>query len=125
MGYVSRSGAAANFAESGDGSRQTAIFRSHVPAIRMDADVRCALGQSRMHDRQSRRALDGRWLPWRRGPKTSLDDFLAQHGYMPALHPGEKETIAEVHPFERRQAISVTEAQSYDDWSTAQLARAL
>jgi predicted alpha-1,2-mannosidase len=70
-------------------------------------------------------SVEGTWLPWRRGPKTSLDDFLAQHGYMPALHPGEKETVAEVHPFERRQAISVTEAQSYDDWSTAQLARAL
>ncbi len=70
-------------------------------------------------------SVEGTWLPWRRGPKTSLDDFLAEHGYMPALHPGEKETVAEVHPFERRQAISVTEAQSYDDWSTAQLARAL
>lgn len=70
-------------------------------------------------------SVEGTWLPWRRGPKTSLDDFLAAHGYMPALHPGEKETVAEVHPFERRQAISVTEAQSYDDWSTAQLARAL
>ncbi|HKR84769.1 MAG TPA: GH92 family glycosyl hydrolase [Terriglobales bacterium] len=70
-------------------------------------------------------SVEGTWLPWRRGPKTSLDDFLAEHGYMPALHPGEKETVPEVHPFERRQAISVTEAQSYDDWSTAQLARAL
>ena len=70
-------------------------------------------------------SVQGTWLPWRRGPKTSLDNFLAAHGYMPALHPGEKETVAEVHPFERRQAISVTEAQSYDDWSTAQLARAL
>ncbi|HKR29559.1 MAG TPA: GH92 family glycosyl hydrolase [Terriglobales bacterium] len=70
-------------------------------------------------------SVQGTWLPWRRGPKTSLDDFLAAHGYMPALHPGEKETVAEVHPFERRQAISVTEAQSYDDWSTAELARAL
>lgn len=70
-------------------------------------------------------SVQGTWLPWRRGPKTSLDDFLAEHGYMPALHPGQKETVAEVHPFERRQAISVTEAQSYDDWSTAQLARAL
>ena len=70
-------------------------------------------------------AVEGTWLPWRRGPRTSLDDFLAEHGYMPALHPGEKETVTEVHPFERRQAISVTEAQSYDDWSTAQLARSL
>jgi predicted alpha-1,2-mannosidase len=70
-------------------------------------------------------SLEGTWLPWRRGPKTSLDDFLNEHGYMPALHPGEKETASGVHPFERRQAISVTEAQSYDDWCTAQLAQQL
>jgi predicted alpha-1,2-mannosidase len=70
-------------------------------------------------------SLDGTWLPWRRGPKSSLDDFLNEHGYMPALHPGETETVAAVHPRERRQAISVTEAQSYDDWCTAQIARSL
>jgi predicted alpha-1,2-mannosidase len=70
-------------------------------------------------------SVEGTWLPWRKGPKTSLDDFLAEHGYMPALKPGEKETVAEVHGSERRQAISVTEAQSYDDWCTAQLAHEL
>lgn len=70
-------------------------------------------------------SVEGTWLPWRRGPKCSLDDFLNEHGYMPALKPGETETVSQVHPFERRQAISVTEAQSYDDWCTAQLARDL
>ncbi len=70
-------------------------------------------------------SLEGTWLPWRRGPKSSLDKFLDEHGYMPALHPDESESVARVHPFERRQAISVTEAQSYDDWCTAQLARDL
>ncbi len=70
-------------------------------------------------------SIEGTWLPWRRGPKCVLDDFLADHGYMPALHPGEEETVARVHPRERRQAISVTEAQSYEDWCTAQLARDL
>jgi predicted alpha-1,2-mannosidase len=70
-------------------------------------------------------SLEGTWLPWRRGQKCSLDDFLNQHGYMPALHPDEKETVPQVHPRERRQAVSVTEAQSYDDWCTAQLARDL
>ncbi|MDR3378036.1 MAG: GH92 family glycosyl hydrolase, partial [Verrucomicrobiae bacterium] len=70
-------------------------------------------------------SLEGTWLPWRRGPKCSLDDFLGEHGYLPALKPGEAETVSLVHPFERRQAISVTEAQSFDDWCTAQLARAL
>lgn len=70
-------------------------------------------------------SVEGTWLPWRRGPKSSLDDFFAEHGYMPALHPGEAETVERVHPRERRQAISVTLAQSYDDWCTAQLARSL
>jgi predicted alpha-1,2-mannosidase len=70
-------------------------------------------------------SLEGTWLPWRRGPKCSLDDFLNEHGYMPALRPGEKETVARVNPNERRQAVSVTEAQSYDDWCTAQIARSL
>lgn len=67
-------------------------------------------------------SIEGTWLPWRRGAKSSLDDFLDEHGYMPALHPGEIETVAAVNPRERRQAISVTEAQSYDDWCTAQIA---
>jgi predicted alpha-1,2-mannosidase len=70
-------------------------------------------------------SLEGTWLPWRKGPKCSLDDFLNEHGYMPALKPGEKETVSLVHPFERRQAVSVTLAQSYDDWCTAQIARTL
>ena len=70
-------------------------------------------------------SLEGTWLPWRRGPKSSLDDFLDEHGYLPALKPGETETVPEVHPRERRQAISVTLAQSYDDWCAAQLARDL
>ncbi|HVU08345.1 MAG TPA: GH92 family glycosyl hydrolase [Verrucomicrobiae bacterium] len=70
-------------------------------------------------------SVEGTWLPWRRGAKSSLDDFLNEHGYMPALHPDETETNDAVHPRERRQAVSVTEAQSYDDWCTAQLARDL
>jgi predicted alpha-1,2-mannosidase len=70
-------------------------------------------------------SVEGTWLPWHRGPKSVLDNFLGEHGYMPALHPEEREIVSQVHPSERRQAISVTEAQSYDDWCTAQLARSL
>jgi predicted alpha-1,2-mannosidase len=70
-------------------------------------------------------SLEGTWLPWRKGPKCSLDDFLDEHGYLPALKPGETETVSQVHRFERRQAVSVTLAQSYDDWCAAQLARDL
>ena len=72
-----------------------------------------------------KRSLDTTLLPWRLGPKTVLDNFYAEHGYMPALRPGEKETVPEVHPFEKRQPVPVTLGNSFDDWSIAQLAREL
>jgi predicted alpha-1,2-mannosidase len=70
-------------------------------------------------------ATDATLLPWRNGPKTPLDDFFHSHGYFPALHPGEKETEPEVHPFEKRQAVAVTLGASFDDWALGQLAKDL
>lgn len=72
-----------------------------------------------------KRSLNTTLLPWSLGSKTSLDDFYGEHGYMPALRPGEKETIAEVHPFEKRQPVPVTLGNSFDDWSIAQIAHEL
>jgi predicted alpha-1,2-mannosidase len=72
-----------------------------------------------------KRSVDSTLLPWRLGPKTPLDDFYSKRGYMPALRPGENETYPEVHPFEKRQPVPVTLGNSFDDWSIAQLARAL
>jgi predicted alpha-1,2-mannosidase len=72
-----------------------------------------------------KRSLDGTLLPWRLGPKGPLDEFYAVHGYMPALRPGETETVAEVSPSEKRQPVPVTLENSFDDWSIAQLARVL
>ena len=70
-------------------------------------------------------AMEATLLPWRNGPMCSLDTFYLEKGYYPALNPGEKETVAMVHPFEKRQAVAVTLGNSYDDWCLAQLARAL
>lgn len=67
-------------------------------------------------------SLDATLLPWRNGPRTSLDDFYNTHGYLPGLDPGEKETVPEVNPGELRQSVSVTLDNSYDDWCLAQLA---
>jgi predicted alpha-1,2-mannosidase len=63
-------------------------------------------------------------LPWRRGALTSLDRIYFEKGFFPALAAGEAETVPEVTP-ERRQAVSVTLENSYDDWCVAQLAKAL
>jgi predicted alpha-1,2-mannosidase len=38
---------------------------------------------------------------------------------------GVKETVKEVHPWHRRQSVSVTLEEAYDDWAVAQMARAL
>jgi predicted alpha-1,2-mannosidase len=68
-------------------------------------------------------ATEATLLPWRNGPATPLDTFYREKGWFPALHPGEKESVAEVHPFERRQAVAVTLGASYDDWALSQLAK--
>lgn len=72
-----------------------------------------------------KRSLEMTLLPWRLGPKSPLDDFYNEHGFMPALRPGEAETYSQVHTFEKRQPVPVTLENSYDDWNIAQLAREL
>ncbi len=70
-------------------------------------------------------SLEGTLLPWRNGPKTKLDDFYNLHGWFPALPTDSVEIYPEVHPWEKRQSVSVTLEQSTDDGCTAILAKAL
>ncbi len=70
-------------------------------------------------------AMEGTMLPWSIGPKTELDDIYLERGFFPALQKGEEESFSQVHPFEGRQAVSVTLEHAYDDWCLAQLARGL
>ena len=60
--------------------------------------------------------------PWSGMPAGELDQFYKEHGYIPALHEGEEETIPEVNRFERRQPVAVTLGTSYDEWCLGQLA---
>lgn len=69
-------------------------------------------------------ATEATMLPWSRGPFTRLDRVYFEKGFFPALAWGEKETVPQVGG-ELRQAVSVTIENSYDDWSVAQLAKAL
>jgi len=72
-----------------------------------------------------KRSLETSHIPWRLVPNTPLDDFYNTHGYFPALHPGETETVSEVDKGERRQAVAVTLENSYDDWAISELSRVL
>lgn len=77
------------------------------------------------YEGMKKNAVEGTMLPWRDGPACSLDTFYHEHGYYPALHPGEAETVPEVHPFEKRQAVAVTLGGSYDDFALSELAKDL
>jgi predicted alpha-1,2-mannosidase len=77
------------------------------------------------YEAMKKNALEGTMVPWRLGAASPLDKLALKLGYFPALHPGETETEPLVDSFEKRQAVAVTLAQSYDDWALAQLAKDL
>lgn len=64
-------------------------------------------------------------LPWQKAPYTELDTFYRTKGYYPALHPDQEETVAQVSPTEKRQAVAVTLGTCYDDWCLSQIAKKL
>lgn len=63
--------------------------------------------------------------PWTGKPAGELDSFYKEYGYIPALKENEKETIPEVHSFERRQPVAVTLGTAYDEWCLSQIAKEL
>jgi len=63
-------------------------------------------------------------LPSRNGPKGALEDFYYEHGYYPALHPGEAETDPSARR-SQRSAVAVTLIHSYDAWALSELAKEL
>ncbi len=66
------------------------------------------------------------FIPWRQGlPKLEIDDFLHEHGYFPALHPGEEETIPMMDGFEKRQSVAVSLGISYDFWALGEFSKEL
>ena len=69
-------------------------------------------------------ATQATMIPWQSGTLTSLDHVYFDKGFFPALAKGETETVPQVTR-ERRQAVSVTLENSYDDWCVAQMAKAL
>jgi predicted alpha-1,2-mannosidase len=70
-------------------------------------------------------AMEATMLPWKRGPLTDLDRVYLEKGFFPALRKGEAESNPVVYLPERRQAVSVTLENAYDDWALAQFAKAL
>lgn len=63
--------------------------------------------------------------PWSAKPAGVLDQFYKEHGYFPSLASGEKETVPEVHSWEKRQPVPVTLGSVYDEWCLGQIAEYL
>lgn len=109
------------------GTGRTAMIGHHVAALILDNYVKGFrdFDVRKAYEGLKKDAMEVTLLPWRDGPLTPLDRVYLEKGFFPALGKGEVETVKEVHPFERRQAVSVTLEAAYDDWCTAKIAKAL
>jgi predicted alpha-1,2-mannosidase len=99
----------------------------HIIAVALDAYMKGYrdFDVAKAYEAFKKMQMEETFLPWRDGPQTSLDRVYLEKGFFPALKKGEKETVAEVNPFERRQAVGVTLEATYDDWCMAEWAKAL
>lgn len=97
---------------------------NHGVATILDAHVKGLTGFDLAKGYEySRRAIEEKTLiPWSDRQAGWLDDFYKKHGYIPALRPGEKETVEGVSIWEKRQPIAVTLGTAYDEWCLSQLA---
>lgn len=76
--------------------------------------------------RQCRDAIEEKTLaPWSAAKAGWLNEFYGQHGYIPALAPGEAETLDDVNGWEKRQPVAVTLGTAYDQWCLSQIAAKL
>jgi len=100
---------------------------NHPAAIITDAYIKGLRGFDieKAYEGLRKTELERTMLPWRTGPLTTLDKFYHQHGFYPALKTDQEEWVTEVDSLEKRQAVSLTLAYSYDDWCLAVLAREL
>jgi predicted alpha-1,2-mannosidase len=64
-------------------------------------------------------------IPWSSAPAGWLDEFYVENGYIPALKPGEEETVPNVSMWEKRQPVAVTLGTSYDEWCLSEIATEL
>jgi predicted alpha-1,2-mannosidase len=105
---------------------QAVMIGHHVDAFILDTYQKGYrdFDAEKAYEAMRKNATQATMLPWSRGPLTSLDKIYFDKGFFPALSVGERETVPEVTP-ERRQSVSVTLENSYDDWCVAQFAKAL
>jgi predicted alpha-1,2-mannosidase len=105
---------------------QVAMIGHHAAALILDTYMKGYrdFDLEKAYEAARKNATEATMLPWSRAQMTSLDRVYFDKGFFPALAKGETETVPEVTA-ERRQAVSVTLENAYDDWCVAQLAKIL
>lgn len=98
---------------------------NHAIAVLADAYAKGLTGFNLNEAYESARKVmaEKTYAPWMRKPKGKLDLFFDEKGYFPALAHREKETDPNIHGWEKRQAVAVTLAASYDYWCLSRLAQ--
>lgn len=60
----------------------------------------------KLYEGLRKNALEGTMIPWRAGAAREPDRFYSEHGYFPALAPGEPEKYPYIDDgWEKRQAV--------------------
>jgi predicted alpha-1,2-mannosidase len=98
----------------------------HTVALFLDAKRKDIGGfdLEKAYEGMKKTLAEATYLPWRQGhKKVPFDHFYDEHGFYPALRPGETETEPLVDKFEKRQSVAISLGMSYDAWCMAQLAK--
>jgi predicted alpha-1,2-mannosidase len=100
---------------------------NHAVAAVLDASVKGLQGfdLNKAYEACKGAITDKTLAPWSGAPAGELDKYYKEYGYIPALHENEAETVPEVNPSEKRQAVAVTLGTSYDEWCLSQIAKKL
>ena len=111
-------------AVSGDSHRMNC---NHGVAVVADAMAKGLTGfdANKAYDYCKSAIADKTLAPWSNKPAGYLNEFFREHGYIPALHPGEREFSSEVDGWEKRQAVAVTLGTCYDNWCLSRIAEAI
>lgn len=98
---------------------------THSISIFTDAAVKNFgnIDLSKAYEYSKNTLFEKSYLPWTKFDKKELSKFMDEKGYFPALRIGEKESYPYVTKWEKRQAVAVTLAASFDYWSLSKLAK--
>lgn len=114
---------------SNGGGRRGMIARHEVASI-TDAYIKGFRNYDikKVYEALRKSSLETTMIAKHQGPSdrmTELDSIYLQKGFFPSIPPTTAEWVSQIHPDMRRQSVSITLENCYDDWCMGVLAAAL